>query len=273
MKKIAWLSDIHLNFLSLDAVRDFLARVLLGEPDLVVITGDIAEADSLARYLRTLAEWLQRPVYFVLGNHDFYRSSIEEVRSMVAELSRNWGYLHYLSSEGVVELTPTTALVGHDGWGDGRYGDYEGSDMLLSDFLFIRELLGAGKEGRRHLLAKLGDEAAEYLRLSLHEALDRYRHVIVATHAPPFAEACLREDDDVPREHILPYYACKAVGDVLLEIMENRPDNKLTVLCGHTHASANLKIRPNLRVVTAGVRYGNPTVQQFIEVRPRPQGQ
>jgi hypothetical protein len=51
--------------------------------------------------------------------------------------------------------------------------------------------------------------------------------------------------------------------------MQARPDNKITVLCGHTHSSANVKILPNLRVVTGGVRYGWPRVQQMVEVRPR----
>jgi predicted phosphodiesterase len=269
MKKIAWLSDIHLNFLPAEAVREFMAQVLSDNPDLVVISGDIAEADTLARYLRMLAEWLQRPVYFVLGNHDFYRSSIDQVRQDVEELSRNWQYLHYLPRQGVVELTPTTAMVGHDGWGDSRYGNYEESDLMLSDFLFIQELLGCGREGRRSVLEDLGDEAAQYLRLHLEQALERYRHVIVATHVPPFEEACLRENADVPRERILPYYACKAVGDMLLELMDARPDNKITVLCGHTHVSANVKMLPNLRVVTAGVRYGHPRVQQVIKIGKR----
>jgi hypothetical protein len=74
---------------------------------------------------------------------------------------------------------------------------------------------------------------------------------------------------DHPAEDILPYYSCKAVGDVLKDIMQARPDNKITVLCGHTHSSANVKILPNLRVVTGGVRYGWPRVQQMVEVRPR----
>ena len=38
----------------------------------------------------------------------------------------------YLSQSGVVELTPHTALVGHDGWADGRLGDFDGSDVILN---------------------------------------------------------------------------------------------------------------------------------------------
>ena len=55
MKKIAWLTDIHLNFLPEGAVNEFLTRVLDDDPDMVLITGDIAEADCLPLYLRALA--------------------------------------------------------------------------------------------------------------------------------------------------------------------------------------------------------------------------
>jgi 3',5'-cyclic-AMP phosphodiesterase len=37
-------------------------------------------------------------------------------------------------------LTPNTALVGHDGWGDGRLGDLNWSGVILNDFLLIEEL-------------------------------------------------------------------------------------------------------------------------------------
>ena len=41
------------------------------EADCFAITGDIGEARSVERYCRLLESSLQRPIYFVLGNHDF----------------------------------------------------------------------------------------------------------------------------------------------------------------------------------------------------------
>ena len=46
----------------------------------------------------------------------------------------------YLSQAGVVELTPSTALVGHDGWADARLGDFDHSDVVLNDYVLIDEL-------------------------------------------------------------------------------------------------------------------------------------
>ena len=37
--------------------------------------------------------------------------------------------LVYLTSSGVVSLSTETALVGHDGWGDMREGDWEGTTV------------------------------------------------------------------------------------------------------------------------------------------------
>src|SRR5688572_22159487 len=71
---LAWLTDIHLNFLEDDARRDFAAAVAATGADGVVVTGDIAEAESLVPMLEELAEVVARPVWFVLGNHDFYGS-------------------------------------------------------------------------------------------------------------------------------------------------------------------------------------------------------
>jgi 3',5'-cyclic AMP phosphodiesterase CpdA len=45
-------------------------------PDAVLVGGDIGEADSFAGFLGRLAELLDVPLFFVLGNHDYYRGSM-----------------------------------------------------------------------------------------------------------------------------------------------------------------------------------------------------
>lgn len=234
--KLAWLTDIHLNFLrppALEAFRDMLAGT---EADAFVITGDIGEAHDVALHLNAIDNAVQRPVFFVLGNHDFYRGSIASVREKVRQLCAACPNLHWLPDSGVVPLTDETCLVGHDGWGDGRLGDYHGTDVLLNDFGLIEEF-GGYHEAKDERLAKihaLGDEAAAYLRSVLPDALARFRHVVVATHVPPFRETCWHEGQ-VSNDDWLPFFTCKAVGDVLPEAMAAAPDRTMTVLCGHTH--------------------------------------
>ncbi|MGH9856015.1 MAG: metallophosphoesterase, partial [Blastocatellia bacterium] len=142
MKHLVWVTDIHLNFVSTAEVETFCHRILSERPDAVLVGGDIGEAHNVAAYLQILADKLKRPIYFVLGNHDFYFGSIARVRDAAAELTRQSEWLRYLPYCGVVELTETTCLIGHDAWGDGRIGDYAGSSVMLNDYLLIEELKG-----------------------------------------------------------------------------------------------------------------------------------
>ena len=86
MKRIAWLTDIHLNFLLAQQVNDFLRSVAEARPDAVLIGGDIGEAQNVCDYLQWIDGWVATKVYFVLGNHDYYYGSIAEVRRRVAKL-------------------------------------------------------------------------------------------------------------------------------------------------------------------------------------------
>ncbi len=265
MKQLAWITDPHLNFVGNDAAEAFCA-VLAAEPaDAFLITGDIGEAPSVAPYLNMLDNHLRRPIYFVLGNHDFYNGSIRAVRAQIAELCSACPALHWLPSAGIVSLTETTCLVGHDGWADGRLGDYYGSTVVLNDWHLIAELAWLNPTARLKWLNALGDEAANHLRAVLPDALARFNHVLVATHPPPFREACWYEGR-LSNGNWLPHMTCKAVGDVLTAAMTAHPDQRMTVFCGHTHGAGEAQILPNLRVLTGAAIYGKPRLQRVLQV-------
>jgi 3',5'-cyclic AMP phosphodiesterase CpdA len=263
---IAWLTDVHLNFLDRTGREQFAADVALTGADGVVITGDIAEAGSLVPLLEELADAVLRPVWFVLGNHDFYGGSIEAVRASARRLSDEHEWLAWLPSTGVVALSEETALIGVDGWGDARLGNALGTPVELSDFHHIDELRGLSRADRIARLRALGDESAERLRAGLAAALTGARHVVIATHVPPFREACWHEGQ-VSDDDWLPYFTCDAVGRALREIMAARPERTATVLCGHTHGAGAVDVLPNLRVLTGGAEYGQPVVQRVLAVR------
>jgi predicted MPP superfamily phosphohydrolase len=85
--RLAWLTDVHLNFVPFSAVTRLIEEILAESPDAVLIGGDIGEANDVCLYLKQLAEQLRLPIYFVLGNHDYYRGSVAGVRSKVIELA------------------------------------------------------------------------------------------------------------------------------------------------------------------------------------------
>jgi Icc protein len=255
--RLAWLTDIHLNFLAPDAVDAFLHGLSKVYCDGVIVSGDIGEAPDVALYLNALNTWLEKPIYFVLGNHDFYRGSIAGIREAVKLLCAGRPHLRYLPNEGVIELTQKAGLVGADGWGDGRYGDYWGRRVSLNDWLDDTKRLAK--------LHELGDESAAQLRATLPDALERFDQVLVVTHVPPFRESCWHEGR-ISDKDWLPHFTCKAVGDVLLSAMKAHPEKQMTILCGHTHGAGEAQILPNLRVLTGGAEYGTPMVQRILEI-------
>jgi predicted MPP superfamily phosphohydrolase len=96
-------------------------------------------------------------------------------------------------------------------------------------------------------------------------ALERYPLVIVATHVPPFKEACWHEGK-LSNDDWLPFFTCKSVGDVLLEAARGKPDHRLEVLCGHTHGAGVAELAPNLIVRTGGAEYGRPELQGVFDL-------
>jgi Icc protein len=263
--RFIWLTDIHLNFVPPDAVESFLAQLREARPEAVLISGDIAESRDAAEYLARLDDALACPLYFVLGNHDFYFGSLAEVRVEIANLCKQRPKLKYLTALGVEELAPGVGLVGHDGWADGRIGDYERSYVMMNDYRLIRELSNMSKEDRWPVLMRMGDEAADHVRRVLPAALERYPLVYFLTHVPPFREACWHEGR-ISDDEWAPHFTCQAVGEALLAIMRERPDRRLTVLCGHTHGSGQTRPLANVRVITGGAVYGSPAIAGVFEI-------
>ena len=257
--KLAWLTDIHLNFLGPTELSNFCQGLREKVCDALLITGDIAEAPTIEHYLLRLKSQIHSPIYFVLGNHDFYHGSIVEV---ARRMQHHEGWL---TKGDIVPLCSTSALIGHDGWADGRLGDYAASPVMLRDYICIQELTGLSKKRRLAVLNNLGDKAAAELKPTLEKTLQQYHYVYCATHVPPFKEACWHEGK-ISDDNYLPHFASKVMGDMLYEVMKRHPDKKLTVLCGHTHSSGYTKILPNLDVKTGAAVYGEPKIQEILQL-------
>jgi 3',5'-cyclic-AMP phosphodiesterase len=263
--RLAWATDVHFEFCDGDVIDAFVASVVAAESDALLLTGDIGQAPSVCGYLDHLAQALSLPVYVILGNHDFYKGSVADVRAAVSAYCRESKMVRWLRDTSAVSLTPKTALVGVDGWGDGRLGDYAGSDVVLTDSVLIRELAGLDSDALLQIMQTLADDDAAILRRSLEAVPAAASQVIVATHVPPFAAAAWHEGEQ-SSDHWLPFFSCKAVGDVIVEAAERRPSQELLVLCGHTHGGGEIAVRTNLRVLTGPAEYGVPRLQRVFEV-------
>ncbi|MHB8900948.1 MAG: metallophosphoesterase family protein [Thermoguttaceae bacterium] len=262
----AWWTDPHFELLAETGQREVLRAWSEATADCAIVTGDISHGSSTLEWLRRLARAFERPIYFVLGNHDFYGTSIAAQREAARKLCDEVDNLFYLSSSGSFSLSATTALVGHDGWGDMREGEWQSAGVRPPDFDHIDDLksVAANRSALRERLGQLGDEAAGHLARVLPEAMAHHEHVWVATHVPPFPEASWYEGRNSTAPW-LPFFCCRAVGDALLAAAEQYPSRRLLVLCGHCHGSGDVQVRENLRILTGGAEPCSPQLQQLLE--------
>lgn len=265
MKRYSWITDIHLDQMQSGTLDRLIQLLLDDEPDSIWIGGDISQADSLLENLTLLDDRLQRPIQFVLGNHDFYRGSIPAVRAEVAGFCEKHDRLTYLSESSWLRLGNGVGLVGHDGWADGRIGDYAGSTVMMNDYHLIEELAGLGTIERLPVLQRLGDEAAAHVGQQLAAALEECDHVYLLTHVPPLRAACWYNEEAADDEWA-PHFTCKAMGDMILETMKVHADRQLTVLCGHTHSAGVCHPLPNLAIHTAGAEYDQADIAGRFQV-------
>ena len=138
--KLTWITDIHLNFLDIKSRNKFYQEIVDAQCDAILLSGDIAEANSLQEILLEIVTHVTKPIYFVLGNHDFYHGQVDEVKSNIRSLMKSEELLHWLPESGPTLLNDGTVLLGQDGWADGRYGDYANSPVMLNDSRLIYDL-------------------------------------------------------------------------------------------------------------------------------------
>ncbi len=260
--KLIWASDIHLNHVPLDNIRKiFFDEINTSEADALVITGDISDGKKFKSDFNELKNNINMDIYFVLGNHDFYHSGFSKVRNEMKSYGKN-----YLGNASIIELSKTTAMIGHDGWYDIRNGTP--NKILLNDFFYIEELQKAYMYGSiselTEAVQKNAKISSDYFRSILNKVFLKYDEVILATHVPPFANIVDKGDSNNSNEYFLPYYSSKEAGQVLLDVMIKFKNKQLTVLCGHTHRKAKYKPLNNLEVFCASASYGTPEIQDQL---------
>lgn len=264
--KLAWATDIHLDHSDPDRTMEFLHAIKASPCDGVLLSGDMSNAVRFEDDLTMIADALDKPVYFVLGNHDYYGGSIAEVRRIARNITSS--RMNWVAGGGCIEIAPGVGLVGNGGWGDAQFGNCENTPVMLTDYFVIAELKDVydrenddmslrPQPALKEKLRALGREAAEDLRPQLMEAADRFSQVIVLTHVPPFKEAAWHEGGH-SSDDWLPGFSCKAVGEELVKVAEAHAGTTFTVLCGHTHGGGFARVLPNLVVHTQAAEYGSP---------------
>jgi Icc protein len=269
MARYSWATDIHLDHLGGDNQKliRFGESLVKDNPSGVFLTGDLSIANQLIFHLAALERIVQRPVYFVLGNHDYYGAPIEPLRQRMRELTNVSPFLRYMPTMPYYSLTPATAVVGHDCWYDANHGDWQNSSFHMADWTAIHDFLPVNGNrativSQARLLAHAG---VKHIHDGIKAATKYHKNIVVLTHFPPFPQAHIHEGQ-VGDNSALPWYTNKMLGDVMTDASKSFPGVNFTVLAGHTHGKATYQAAANLRVHVGGAEYGNPQLQGLIDV-------
>lgn len=248
--------------------------VIASQPmDGLLIGGDIAESGQAIVWLERLVHQVHVPIYFVLGNHDFYDGTIRHTRQEIVRLCRKHEQLHYLTDCSPIELRQSSNLaedsfylVGEDAWGDATKGDFDNSFVKLSDFSRIRDFATLTSSQQKSELQSLGSHSAKRLSEKLKSLPAETRNILVLTHVPPFVESCWYKGQTADK-HWSPFFVCGQTGEVLERFASEYPDRQIVVLCGHSHHAGSTRLSTNLVVHTGNAEVGDPSFVGTLEIK------
>ena len=207
--------------------RRFINRINSSESDGLIITGDISNGMMLESHLRYLATHYDRPIYFVLGNHDYYWRHRDSVESDVRRLCRLHDNLHWLSDEDEpVSLKSGIALVGDEGWYDVAVGGHGMSKWCIDRLINLDYLPLASYDQQVEVWKERAHRSTKKLISKINDALDNHDVVYVATHFPPWVEAS-RSNWQLSREYWLSYNTNFVLGQEIENLMKNRSGEKI----------------------------------------------
>lgn len=262
--RLCWLTDLHLDRADQDEKTALYEKLQRDDYDRAIITGDIANADTLCYELEKLANACgKKTLYFTLGNHDFYGCSLVSIYEKMKRLCDKIPNLHHLQDAGVVRLNQTTAMVGHHGWADARAGWGRKTVIKSPDHVSIDDFSRLTQSECYDRMESLGKESTKLIRRLLVPALAKYQHVVVATHVPPF-QSCAQYDDRRCGDTHLPHYCNVSMGAMLIALAKRHSHRRITVIAGHTHSACKAYIIRNLRCVVGGAIPRKPQIQETL---------
>jgi len=265
--KVTWITDPHYDFLSSNVFKEHVKLLYDIDPDILLFGGDISTSNENIEYLEYIAcKLVNTKIGFVLGNHDFYGSSIKEVKEEMQQLTNDYSNLYWLDVDAPLEIDKNTVIVGAGSWADCRLGNWILSNVDLNDYYYIEELKTLDKDKRKVVMQFIAQEATEIVLSQINSVIDKYKTFYVVTHVPPFDVAAWY-DGKMSDTNYLPHFSCKIMGDMLLSLMEKHLDKNMIVLCGHTHGSGEVQIVENLKVITGGSTYGVQQITQSFIVK------
>lgn len=209
--RIALVSDLHFEFHA-DKGKSFVDSIDVSNVDVLILAGDITTHDSIKQAL----EWFSakgKPVLYVLGNHEFYNSSFEDVYNIVKSVKLP--NIHILNND-IVEIDGVRFLGTTMWFRDDPYNTFYKKGM--NDFFVIKKF-------EKHVYEE-NNKALDFLYGNIKES-----DVVITHHLP--SEKCIHPL--FKKSSLNNFFVC----DVENLIVSHAP--KLWCF-GHTHFSFDLNI-------------------------------
>lgn len=278
--RLGFTTDIHLDHVKASkdhAKQHRCGKELTKDVDVIVVGGDISVGKLLAEHLQAFLAGASCPVYFVLGNHDFWLLHEDQVWNAAKSFP---GSLDFLN---VVELDSETALVGLSGWYDTRAGNCFQPGIVMPELQTTTRLIGLGpiQVNRKliwppellhevHTVCKnWADEQTQRFMPKLEAAAEKYQKVFIVTHIPPWIESCWGPPGlsrDVSPEW-LPWSVNVGLGMRIESLAEDYPHVQFQVLSGHTHGEGETIILPNLKAFSGKATYKQPSMARIFDLQ------
>jgi Icc protein len=201
---------------------------------------------------------VNKPIIYVLGNHDAWGSTIEIVQKAAYDLSSMSNFIKWLGSTPYIALTKSTAIVGHDGWYDAMGGEPDFS-VGMNDWTNMGDFSGQNRGAIVAISRKLAHAATTYTMQAIKAAARYHSNIVVMTHVPPFKS----HNQNLPGAS---WFISKMYGDMLVAAAKAYPAVKFTVIAGHTHIRGNVQIDKNMICLTGFAEYGKPKIETVLEV-------
>lgn len=284
---IVHISDIHLNFCDANKIGEnistaYKARQKLLKSindniskggEIILLTGDISESPTLTSEVFWLSENLKRPLYYVLGNHDFYHSDFrtgEIFANCANKFIKLDQQIIYLPARDFVKLNADTILLGFNGLYDCRnfkrneLEDFIDGIQIQNDFQYNKNLkeiydLCESYENKLKLVQYYADNEVnifeqKLLKLIKTNEFSNINKIIIATHVPPI----YYKNPNVKYEYDLPGFdSNKKFLELLCKYSEEYKSIQFTVFCGHNHYGGYSKL-DNLEIFCKKSQYGYP---------------
>ncbi len=265
--KYLWLTDIHLNFLSNQEIKNFAHALNKHQANGILITGDLSTGSKIVEDFSNFLGEVELPTYFILGNHDFYRASFKKTEEAVLQLIQKFPNAYYLPSiSTALELAPGIGIVGQNGWYDARWLEPLSRLVFLYDFSLIQDFKELPSYKDKLSLARdKAFEAADKAAVSLRLAFKQYQTVYFLTHFPPWPQATPYQNPWIQKFWV-PYSTSKIMAEILQYLMDDFPDRNLIVLAGHTHQTKNYTPVTNIQVKVGRATFGQPVLQSIIDL-------